>query len=145
MQYDLCSLFSICWDNSWRLCLQNECILSKCRNITCPSKHLQSSVNSRNTRKRCEIISTLLIKTPKWRECLYFQLGNISHICLLTLLLILLREKCPYSELFWSAFFRFRTEYGEILHISPYSIWIQENTDQNNSKYGQFLCSVLER
>ena len=26
-----------------------------------------------------------------------------------------LRKKCPYSELFWSAFSRIRTEYGEIL------------------------------
>ena len=25
-----------------------------------------------------------------------------------------LREKCPYSELFWSAFSRFLTEYGEM-------------------------------
>ena len=26
-----------------------------------------------------------------------------------------LRKNCPYSELFWSAFSRIRTEYGEIL------------------------------
>ena len=26
-----------------------------------------------------------------------------------------LREKCPYSEFFWSVFSRIRTEYGEIL------------------------------
>ena len=26
--------------------------------------------------------------------------------------LITLREKCPFSELFWSAFSRIRTEYG---------------------------------
>ena len=25
-----------------------------------------------------------------------------------------LRKKCPYSELFWSAFFRIQTEYGEM-------------------------------
>ena len=30
----------------------------------------------------------------------------------------LLREKCPYSELFWRAFSRIRTEYGQILRIS---------------------------
>ena len=28
-----------------------------------------------------------------------------------------LREKCSYSELFWSVFSRIRTEYGEILRI----------------------------
>ena len=31
----------------------------------------------------------------------------------------LLREKCPYSELFWSAFSRIRTKYEKILRISP--------------------------
>ena len=30
---------------------------------------------------------------------------------------ILLREKCPYSELFWSVFSRIRTECGEMLRI----------------------------
>ena len=30
--------------------------------------------------------------------------------------------KCPYSELFWSAFSLIRTEYGEIQNISSYSI-----------------------
>ena len=34
-----------------------------------------------------------------------------------------------------------RTEYGEIFRISPYSDGMRENTDQNNSEYGQFLHS----
>ena len=57
-----------------------------------------------------------------------------------------LREKCPYSELFWSAFSRIRTEYGEMRSIFPYSVRMRENTDQNNSKYGNFLRNdyVLE-
>ena len=37
-----------------------------------------------------------------------------------------LREECPYSELFWSAFSRIWTEYGEILRISPYSVRMRE-------------------
>ena len=49
-----------------------------------------------------------------------------------------LREKCPYSELFWSAFFRIRTEYGEILRIKP------ENADQNKCGYGHVLRSVVD-
>ena len=49
-----------------------------------------------------------------------------------------LREKCPYSEFFWSAFPGIRTEYGEILHISPYSVRIRENMDKKNSEYGNF-------
>ena len=55
-----------------------------------------------------------------------------------------LRKKCPYSELFWSAFSRIRTEYGEILRISPYSVQMRENPDQNNSEYGHFSCSVYD-
>ena len=54
-----------------------------------------------------------------------------------------LREKCPYSELFWSTFARIRIEYGEILPISPYSVQMRENADQNNSEYGHFSRSVV--
>ena len=46
-----------------------------------------------------------------------------------------LREKCPYSELFWSVFSCIRTENGEILRIYPYSLRMRENTDRNNSGY----------
>ena len=54
------------------------------------------------------------------------------------------RAQCPYSELFWSAFSRIQTEHGEILRISPYSVQIQENADQNNSEYGHFSRSARE-
>ena len=40
------------------------------------------------------------------------------------------RKKCSHSELFWFAFSRIRTEYGQIRS--------NENADQNNSKYGYF-------
>ena len=53
-----------------------------------------------------------------------------------------LRKKCPYSELFWSAFYRISTEYGEIRSISPYSVQMRENVDQNNSEYGHFSRSA---
>ena len=46
-----------------------------------------------------------------------------------------LREKCPCWELFWSAFSRVGTEYGEILQI-------RENADQNNFEYVNCLHSV---
>ena len=54
-----------------------------------------------------------------------------------------LREKCRYSGLFWSAFSRIWTDYGEILRMSPYSIRMRENEDQNNSEYGHFLRSEI--
>ena len=53
-----------------------------------------------------------------------------------------LGKKCPHSELFWSVFSRIRTEYGEILRISPYSVQMRQNTDQNNSEYGHFSRNV---
>ena len=51
-----------------------------------------------------------------------------------------LRKKCPYSELFWSVFSRIRTEYEEILCISPYSVRMSENTNQNNSETDTFYA-----
>ena len=50
-----------------------------------------------------------------------------------------LREKCSHSKLFWSAFSRIRAEHGEILRLSPHSVRMRENADQNNSKCGNFL------
>ena len=50
-----------------------------------------------------------------------------------------LREKCLYSELFWSAFSCIWTEYGEGLRISPYSARMRENADQNSLEYKHFL------
>ena len=54
-----------------------------------------------------------------------------------------LHKMCPYLELFWSVFSRIRTEYGEIHHISTYSVRMWENTDQNNSEYGHFSRSAF--
>ena len=51
------------------------------------------------------------------------------------------RKKCPYSDLFWSTFSRIRTKCREILSISPYSVRMQENGDQDKSKYGHFSRS----
>ena len=53
-----------------------------------------------------------------------------------------LGKKCPYSELFWSVFSCIWTEYLR-LRISLYSVQMQENTDQNNSEYGQILRSCF--
>ena len=52
-----------------------------------------------------------------------------------------LLEKCPYSELFWSVFFRIWTEYGETRSVSSYSFQMRENTDQNNYEYWHFSRS----
>ena len=53
-----------------------------------------------------------------------------------------MREKCQYLGLFWSTFSRIRTECREIRSISPYSVRMRENADQNSSEYGHLLISL---
>ena len=52
-----------------------------------------------------------------------------------------LRKYFLYLELFWSVFSRIPTEYWQIRSISPYSVWMRANMDQNNSEYGHFSRS----
>ena len=47
-----------------------------------------------------------------------------------------LRKKCLYSELFWSAFSRIRTQYGEIQSM-------RENVDHDNPEYGHLSHSAV--
>ena len=54
-----------------------------------------------------------------------------------------LREKCLYSELFWSVFSSIWTEYGEIRSISPYSDQMLKNTDQNIPNADTFYAVVI--
>ena len=49
--------------------------------------------------------------------------------------------KVSDSEFFWTAFSRIWTKYGEILHISPYSVRMRENTDQKSSEQRHFSRS----
>ena len=51
---------------------------------------------------------------------------------------VALRKKCPYSELFRFVFSGICTEYEDIRSISPYSVQMRVNTDQNYSEYGHF-------
>ena len=44
-------------------------------------------------------------------------------------------ECVQVRSFFWSVFFRIWTEYGEIWSISPYSVRMQENTDQKKTLY----------
>ena len=71
-------------------------------------------------------------------------MSNENVIVIVKTTTYLLREKCPYSELFWSVFSRIRTEYGEVQSISLYSVRMRENADHNNSEYGHFLRSDWE-
>ena len=75
---------------------------------------------------------------PSGCFCSFFILLTVASDMYASLL-----EKCSYSELFRSAFSRIWTEYFQILRISPYSVRMLENADQNNSEYGHFSCSAL--
>ena len=78
-----------------------------------------------------------------------FKGEGIEVIIRLNLLSITLREKCPYSEFFWSVFSRILTEYGDTYaSVSPYSVWMQENTDEKESSTGtsrRVRSAILQR
>ena len=79
---------------------------------------------------------------------------NIWKTCIISM-----RKNCPYSELFWSALSRIRTEYGEIRRISSYLIQMRKikrtritpNTDTFHAlifkfvkKNWQFFLTILK-
>ena len=45
---------------------------------------------------------------------------------------------------FWFVFSHIWTEYGQIRSVSAYLVWMEENTDQKNSRYGHFLRSTCQ-
>ena len=58
-----------------------------------------------------------------------------------------LRKKYPYLELFWSAFSRIRTEYGEILECGKMRTRITPNTDTFHAVFGilsKHFCEVCD-
>ena len=82
-------------------------------------------------RKYCDKYLLFLKNVPVMFPCFINKSVNLT-----------LRKKCLHSELFWSVFSRIWTEYGEIRPISPYSVRMPGNTDQNNSEYKHFSRSV---
>ena len=54
-----------------------------------------------------------------------------------------MRKKCPYSKFLWSVFSDILTEYGDLLRKPPYSVQMQQNTDQKNSEYEYFSRSEI--
>ena len=54
------------------------------------------------------------------------------------------RVKCPNKKIFGSVFSCIRTEYGDLTRKSPYSVRIQENTNQNKTPYmGTFYALLV--
>ena len=69
----------------------------------------------------------------------YWKILDISYA---SYIFSILREKCPFSEFYWSAFSRIQTEYGKILRISLHLVLMVGKTDRKNSEYGPILHSV---
>ena len=89
------------------------------------TEHLRCLLLCRKTWKFSSVkysaMSSLLMKKTSSPRMFFTPKQAISSVTSL-------REKCPYSELFWSAFCRIQTEYGEILRLSVFS--------PNAGKYG---------
>ena len=84
----------------------------------------------------------MLFNVINYRITCYFRIFIVRALNIYIFLIsYTLRKKCPYLELFWSTFSRIRTEYREILRISPCLVQMRENADQNNYEYGHFLSS----
>ena len=86
-----------------------------------------------------ELLKVKFIDQPEenYLDTLHMHAKNVPTV----LINQSLCENCPYSELYWSAFSRFWTEYEEVWSISPYLVRMQENVDQNNSQYWHFSRS----
>ena len=52
-----------------------------------------------------------------------------------------MHKSCPYLEFLWPTFSHVWTEYRDLLSKYPYSVQMQENIGQTNSKYKYFLGS----
>ena len=102
-----------------------------------PTFHSRQELNSVQQWGSCTVVNKFLNKVRNNRLLIIDQ-----HQCFHVSPSYSLRKKCSYSELFWSAFPRIRIEHGEIQSISPYSVRIRENVDQNNSEYGHFSRNV---
>ena len=100
----------------------------------------------------CKKFIFIMLRTPLWRyvqpEPRYSTCLSSKVLCFLTRFCPqpALRKKCPYSELFWSAFFPHSdwiqrdTEYLSV--FSPNAEKFEKNTDQNNFEYGHFVHSA---
>ena len=68
-----------------------------------------------------------IIKLSKRKDA--DKIREVKKVKIVEVRIDALHKMCPYSELFWSVSSRIWTEYGEILHISSYSVRMRENTD----------------
>ena len=82
---------------------------------------------------------------PAW-ELLFFRFPRLKYISNrifdLFQLLHCMRRVQIWS-FFWSVFSCVRTGYGDLILESPYSVWIQKNTDQKKLRIWTFFTQYL--
>ena len=89
------------------------------------------------------------LKKGAWHMCFLVNFAKFLRTPLLTeqlrglLLIICVKEHCVKSARIWSYTGLYFPSFG--LNISPYSVRMRGNTDQNNSEYGHFLRSEKKK
>ena len=82
------------------------------------------------------IVSTVTQKKLKWSVYFEIRVKTLQEHCM---------KRVQIRSIFWSVFSCTQTEYRYTRHIQseyiPYSVRIQENTDQKNSVFGHFSRS----
>ena len=139
--------------------LLHNCIFATGGGPWCPhkKKKLKIAGNLKSSGKKETSGKSQLPSLPSKKNDLAITFKKLSkfcsvQFCLIPLLVLLSfsrivsptpRIKYPYSRLFWSTSSRTWAEYGKIRSISPYSVRMWENADQNNSEYVHFSRSAM--
>ena len=89
--------------------------------------------------KNADLRPAALLKKRLWHRCFPVNFAKFLRTPFLQKNSGRLREKWSCSELFLSPFSRIRTD------TERYLVRMQENADQNNSEYGQFLNSSQDQ
>ena len=78
-----------------------------------------------------------------WEQTSYINYNEKPSHFLAFFKSVALHKLYPNMEFFWSAFYRIRTEYRDLLYKSLHSVWMCENTDiLKNSISGHFSRCV---
>ena len=105
-------------------------------------------VNYKNTRTTLTVNWTYFLPSSSV-SLVDFEQVNVGWEIMWWTLKILMRYNVSFYYVLniiliikFSTFYRIRTEWVEILRISPYSVRMRRNNDQKNSQYGHILRSL---
>ena len=103
------------------------------------------SINSYKATNSRILLMIICFRLVRYNKVFNLKITWRNHCSLFLTYEAPLLKQCLYEELFWSPFSHIWTEYGEIRSISPYSVRMRENGDQDNSSYEHFLSSALQK